>query len=578
MQSKEQFETSQLIEYKDYENKSINNIRDILALESESGAEGGQRPRNTLPGAWDVIREYAFLISLLNMISGLANPIWLRDLESSVNVYNKLISQLDRGDSDEWKKIKKYEKIVKKLKQRIEKYGKYHIIDGQHRCTFIWETLHDLSKRCMPITPTNDRIWYKNSEGKTKSASFSGADNKALKFSMIDDDAKDFILNLPIKVTVVKNLTEENANEFFKTVNENYRMTMFLLQCTSSISDTKDFSEELISNPAIFNNDEKNGLFDRLTGKSIANKENSYEEEYMGEYRLVCEMIALYKYHKKEYRQFDYDYDKIASTLNTSFDLDKSIKKKVKSNLLAIADATLNHADYKKISRPQLYDVMSVLLAMESKSHPVRKLEGLWDDDLEIKNQSSKKAIVIEILNTINLLKDEDKYIHDNGKFETVKTEINARSKPSKTEYWTWYINKDNERVNTKHKEKKIGTKHYGKVVVNEHSYHAHTKDQKNIHEREIMILTRLEQKIKEFVQKGYLIDSRQSTNRNAFVKSIVRNSRTLHGKKIKSIKGANVSDGHKDPRSKSGDESLDNAKPESLEYNQKKGVRNLSI
>ena len=74
---------------------------------------------------------------------------------------------------------------------------------------------------------------------------------------MIDDDAKDFILNLPIKVTVVKNLTEENANEFFKTVNENYRMTMFLLQCTSSISDTKDFSEELISNPAIFNNDEK---------------------------------------------------------------------------------------------------------------------------------------------------------------------------------------------------------------------------------------------------------------------------------------------------------------------------------
>ena len=98
MQSKEQFETSQLIEYKDYEDKSINNIRDILALESESGAEGGQRPRNTLPGAWDVIREYAFLISLLNMISGLANPIWLRDLESSVNVYNKLISQLDRGD------------------------------------------------------------------------------------------------------------------------------------------------------------------------------------------------------------------------------------------------------------------------------------------------------------------------------------------------------------------------------------------------------------------------------------------------------------------------------------------------
>ena len=58
----------------------------------------------------------------------------------------------------------------------------------------------------------------------------------------------------------------------------------------------------------------------------------------------------------------------------------------------------------------------------------------------------------------------------------------------------------------------------------------------------------------------------------------IDRNSRTLHGKKIKSIKGANVSDGHKDPRSKSGDESLDNAKPESLEYNQKKGVRNLSI
>ena len=47
MQSKEQFETSQLIEYKDYEDKSINNIRDILALESESGAEGGQRPRNT---------------------------------------------------------------------------------------------------------------------------------------------------------------------------------------------------------------------------------------------------------------------------------------------------------------------------------------------------------------------------------------------------------------------------------------------------------------------------------------------------------------------------------------------------
>ena len=58
MQSKEQFETSQLIEYKDYEDKSINNISDILALESESGAEGGQRPRNTLPGAWDVIKTY----------------------------------------------------------------------------------------------------------------------------------------------------------------------------------------------------------------------------------------------------------------------------------------------------------------------------------------------------------------------------------------------------------------------------------------------------------------------------------------------------------------------------------------
>ena len=50
-----------------------------------------------------------------------------------------------------------------------------------------------------------------------------------------------------------------------------------------------------------------------------------------------------------------------------------------------------------------------------------------------------------------------------------------------------------------------------------------------------------------------------------------------LDGEDVYSIKGANVSDGHKDPRSKSGDESLDNAKPESLEYNQKKGVRNLS-
>ena len=140
-------------------------------------------------------------------------------------------------------------------------------------------------------------------------------------------------------------------------------MTNFLLKCTSSISDTKDFADEILSNPVIFNSDEKNGLFDRITGKIISNKENSYEEEYMGEYRLICEMIALYKYHKNDYKQFEYDYDKIATTLDTSFVLDKSIKNKVKTNLLAIADATRDHEDYKKLSRPQLYDVMSVSLS-----------------------------------------------------------------------------------------------------------------------------------------------------------------------------------------------------------------------
>ena len=577
MQSKEQFETSQLIDYYDWQDKSINNISDILALQSESGAEGGQRPRNILPGAWDENREYAFLNSLLGRISGKTNAVWLRDLQSSVDVYNKLKNKLDKDDSEDNKKINKYEKIIKKLEQRIKKYGRYHIIDGQHRCTFIWETLHDKSKRCMPSTPKDDRIWIKTKDGKTKTAALLGADNKPLKFSMIDDDAKDFILNRPIKITVVKNLTEENSNEFFKTVNENYRMTNFLLKCTSSISDTKDFADEILSNPVIFNSDEKNGLFDRITGKIISNKENSYEEEYMGEYRLICEMIALYKYHKNDYKQFEYDYDKIATTLDTSFVLDKSIKNKVKTNLLAIADATRDHEDYKKLSRPQLYDVMSVLLAMESKSHPVRKLEDLWNDDLDIKDKFARESIVIEILKTMDLLKDEDKYILDDGVFQTVKTEINTRSKPNKKEFWTWYFNKDGERVNAKYKEKKISDTHYEKVIVNEHSYQAHTKDQKNIHEREIMILARLEQKINDFKQKGYLINSRQSANRHNYAESIVRNTETLHGKKIKSIKGANVSDGHKDPRSKSGDESLDNVKPESLDYNQKKGVRNLS-
>ena len=84
MQSKEQFETSQLIEYKDYEDKSINNIRDILALELESGAEGGQRPRNTLPGAWDVISvsnmEGLFMVApSFNQNIGFSkiNSIWL---------------------------------------------------------------------------------------------------------------------------------------------------------------------------------------------------------------------------------------------------------------------------------------------------------------------------------------------------------------------------------------------------------------------------------------------------------------------------------------------------------------------
>ena len=245
MQSKEQFETSQLIEYDDWHDKSINNISDILALQSESGAEGGQRPRNILPGAWDENREYAFLNSLLGRISGQTNPVWLRDLQSSVDLYNKQMNKLDKDDSDDVKKIYKYEKIIKKLEQRIKRYGRYHIIDGQHRCTFIWETLHDKSKRCMPSTPKDDRIWIKTKDGKTKTAALSGADNKPLKFSMIDDDAKDFILNLPIKITVVKNLTEENSNEFFETVNENYKMTMFLLKCTSSISDTKDFADEI---------------------------------------------------------------------------------------------------------------------------------------------------------------------------------------------------------------------------------------------------------------------------------------------------------------------------------------------
>lgn len=572
------FETSVDIQMEDYKGKTVCTLKDLHSLKEKASANFDQRPKNTGPGGWDEDRQYEYLISS-SLGLGLASPIYLRDLESSIDVYRKHLFTLDKADSEDYKKAIKIEKIIKKLEQRIKKYGRYHILDGQHRCDFVWETLGIDSNRFLPVRNyKNNTMWIRDSKGKTRTAALLGADKKPLKFSNLDDDSQEFINNIKCRIIIVKNLTDENASLFFKTVNVNYHMTPFLLEWTISLSETKEWIEELLSNnPVLFNRENQTGLFDRMTGKD-GKPETSYDTKYCGEFRIVCELIALYQYHRKQYNQFDYDFDKVISVLKPDFEPQPKILNMIKENLIAIADATYDNADFENLSRVQLYDVMSILFALESKSHPVRTVDGLWDTDLEIK---SKKDIVIKILEIIDLLKEENLYLHNKGEWQVLKTQVTTRNKPKKRELWQYYFKKDEngdyKRVYTTYKEDFIpDTDLYLKVVPNEHCYSAHTRDQNNIHERDKMILKRLEENIPLFKQYDWLIEPRQSGNRNKFAKSIVRNTGMLSGERVISVKGAQVSDGHIDPYSNSQNESLSNLRPENITYNIKKGKRNL--
>ena len=573
------FETSVDIETEEYLKKTIHTFKDVHSLKTKATATFDQRPKNTGPGGWDIYRQSEYLTStILGM--GVASPIYLRDLESSIEVYRNALKKLDKEDAEDWQKVKKIEKIIKKLQQRIDKYGPYHILDGQHRCDFIWNTLGINSDNFLPVPYMNENtMWYRDSQNKTRTAALLGADKKPLKFSNLEEDAKDFINNLKCRIVIVKNLTDENASLFFKSVNVNYHMTPFLLEWTISLNETKEWIEDLLSNnPVLYDKENQNGLFDRIIGKDSNNNETSYRTEYCGEYRLISEMIALYTYNRKKYNNFDYDFNKVISVLKPDFEPQEKILDMVKQNLTAIADATYNSMDFHQISRVQLYDVMSVLMALESKSHPVRTVDSYWDTELIAKD---KKEIVIEILKTIDHLKEEDLYVHDNGNWQTVKTQLTTRSKPKVREHWQYYRTKDEDgnwqRTYTTYKEDYIpDTDMYKKVVSNDHSYSAHTRDQNNIHERDKMILKRLEEKIPELEQYGWLVKPRDSANRNKFAKSIVRNTGTLNGERVISIKGAKVSDGHIDPYSNSQNESLSNLKPENIEFNIKKGTRNL--
>jgi len=578
MIDKDTFELSSKITFEDFKGQFICTFRDLHSLREQASADFKQRPKNTGPGGWDENRQYEYLMSsTLNL--ALSSPIYLRDLESSIDVYRKHLFTLDKDDSDDYKKAIKIEKIIKKLEQRIKKYGRYHILDGQHRCDFVWETLGLFSDRYLPVPDrTNNTMWITDREGKTRTTALLGADKKPLKFSNLDEDTQEFINNIKCRIVIVKNLTEENASHFFKVVNVNYHMTPFLLEWTISLNETKEWIEDLLSNnPILFNKEKQNGLFDRMTGKD-GKPETSYDTTYCGEFRIVCEMIALYHYHRKQYNQFDYDFEKVISVLKPDFEPQPNILNMVKENLIAIADATYDNADFENLSRTQLYDVMSILFALESKSHPARVIDGLWDTDLELK---SKKEIIIKILETIDLLKEENLYLHNKGEWQVVKTQRTTRSIPKKRELWMYYFKKDENgnynRVQTTYKEDFIPNSDlFLKVVPNEHCYLAHTRDQNNIHERDKMILKRLEQNISLYKQYGWLIEPRQSANRNKFAKSIVRNTGMLNGERVISVKGAQVSDGHIDPYSNSQNESLSNLRPENITYNIKKGKRNL--
>jgi len=577
MISKFQFETSRDIVFEDYLGKKICTFKDILSLKEKTTTKFGQRPKNKKPGAWDQKREWEYLESSSLNIAGQTNPIYMRDLESSINVYREYLFKLDKSDTDDFILYKKIEKTIRKIQQRIEKYGPNHTLDGQHRTDFVWDTLSITSTRTLPIKSKNEKIWYQNEKGVTKCDTFLGADNKPLKFSNLHQETQDFIHNMKCRIIIVKNLTEENAKKFFETVNQNYQMTPFLLEWTISLNETKEWIEDLLNdNPVLFDKSNQQGLLDRLSNKDgVPN--SSYETEYCGEYRLVAEMIGLYHFHRKEYNKFDYNFNKVIDVLRPDFETSKEILNSVKQNLIAIADMTFKHPDYHNLGRTQLYDVMSTLFAIQSKSHPVRYQEGLWNTDLEIADVESKKSIVKSILELIDKLKDEDKYQHIYGKFQTVKVQITARNQPKKREFWMYYLDKEGKRQKSTFKEELIpNTDMYNKVISNEYCYSAHTKDQNNIHERDKMILTRLEKEINLFKEYDWLVPPRQSANRNKAAKAEVRNTGILDGENVYSIKGANISDGHKDPRSKSHDESLENLKPQGLRKNQNQGARNL--
>ena len=94
-------------------------------------------------------------------------------------------------------------------------------------------------------------------------------------------------------------------------------------------------------------------------------------------------------------------------------------------------------------------------------------------------------------------------YVHDNGDWQTVENSLNQQEvKTTVREHWQYYRSKDKDgefgqRTSTTYKEDYIpDTDMFNKVVPNEHCYSAHTRDQNNIHERDKMILKRLEEKM----------------------------------------------------------------------------------
>ena len=470
------------------------------------------------------------------------------------------------------------------MKYYKDKFGNFWLNDGGSRCRVTIGTISkegyqdkDAGNLSFPMPSPNgiQSMQYIDEDGNSRFEAIVSPDGKKLHFSQLSKSFRTWFLDLPVEIIILKDMLFGNAMSFFSRINKNYQMTDWVLKWSIGMSKARRLVKDHIDNNPFMRNEHKNGLFDLINNNIGTMKD--YDEVYFGHYRLLVETIALYKYHTETINSFDYDKELIFGLLNAGTSVSDSDFKEIKQNLIALYECITSNKDFEKTDIVDFRDVMSILRAISSKRHPVRRGTNAWSKfgDYQIKDNKARVAITMKILRLIKMMKDEDLFLMEDGKIATAPSSRDRARKSPFTMMRTYktenrYGDIVTESVMESYQQKLEDGEDFLRVPVdNVTCYKQHRRDSHNLHLREEQILFRLAEFGDECVQKGYLVPKRVTNTKAIADQKAMSNNMIVGGEKVNSL--IHNEGGHLTPFSHDYDDSPENIEPEMNKSNKRR-------